>query len=242
MSKFTQVELDEINGGIKSAQDALGWAFDNLHPRLAKASSFGAEDSVLIDMITKINPEARFFTLDTGRLNPETYEIMNRLEKTYGIRFEVQFPDAAEVQEMVAQRGINLFYDSVENRQLCCEVRKVHPLQKILSTLDGWITGIRNTQTSTRSAASFIEIDSQYNDIIKINPLLNWTWDDVQKYIKDNNVPSHPLLERGFASIGCAPCTRAIRPGEDLRAGRWWWESESHKECGLHVNPRGAYP
>ena len=235
MSKFSQSELDKINKSIHSADDALRWAFENLHPKLAKASSFGAEDSVLIDIITKINPEARFFTLDTGRLNPETYDTMTVLEKKYNIRFEVQFPDADEVCQMVKQKGINLFYDSVENRQLCCGIRKVKPLQKILSTLDGWITGIRRDQTSIRKDASYLEIDHKYGDIIKVNPLLDWTWDDVQNYIKKHSIPYHPLLDRGFPSIGCAPCTRAIGDGEDLRAGRWWWESNEHKECGLHV-------
>ena len=236
MSKFSQSELDEINKSIHSTEDALKWAFDNLHPKLAKASSFGAEDSVLIDIMTKINPNARFFTLDTGRLNPETYDILNTLEKKYKIRFELQFPDTNEVEAMVQQKGINLFYDSVENRQLCCGIRKVKPLRKILSALDGWITGIRKDQTSIRTNASYLEIDHKYDDIIKVNPLLDWTWDDVQNYIKEHNVPYHPLLDQNYSSIGCAPCTRAIKPGEDLRAGRWWWESEEHKECGLHMD------
>lgn len=236
MGKFSQSELDEINKTIHGPKDALKWAFDNLGSRVAKASSFGAEDSVLIHMITRINPNARFFTLDTGRLNPETYDLMAKFEKEYGIKFEVQFPDAAEVEEMVKEKGINLFYDSVENRQLCCGIRKVKPLQKILATLDGWITGIRRDQTSIRRDASYLEIDIIHDDIIKINPLLEWTWDDVQGYIREHDILHHPLLDRGFPSIGCAPCTRAIGKGEDLRAGRWWWESKEHKECGLHVD------
>lgn len=236
MGKFSSSDLAEANASIHSAQDALRWAFGNLHPRLAKASSFGAEDSVLVDMMTKINPQARFFTLDTGRLNPETYDIMDKLERAYGIKFEVQFPDAAEVEEMVMQRGINLFYRSVEDRRLCCGIRKVRPLRRILETLDGWITGIRRDQTSVRRDASYVEIDRKYGGIVKVNPLLEWTWDDVQGYIRENGVPYHPLLDRGFPSIGCAPCTRAVRPGEDLRAGRWWWESKEHKECGLHMD------
>ena len=163
MSKFTQAELDEINATIKTPQDALKWALDNLHPKVAKASSFGAEDSVIIDMMIKINPESRFFTLDTGRLNQETYDIMDELEKKYNIHFEVMFPDTQEVEEMVSTKGINLFYDSPENRRLCCGIRKVHPLRRILSTLDGWITGIRRDQTTTRENAAFIEIDKKYN-------------------------------------------------------------------------------
>ncbi len=236
MNKFSQAELDEINSTINTPQDALKWTLDNLHPKVAKASSFGAEDSVIIDMMTKINPEARFFTLDTGRLNQETYDVMDQLEKKYNIHFEVMFPDAKEVEEMVRTKGINLFYDSPENRKLCCGIRKVHPLNKMLGTLDGWITGIRKDQTSTRESASFIEIDEKYNEILKINPLLDWTWEQVGNYIKENNVPYHKLLDKGYPSIGCEPCTRAIKTGEDLRAGRWWWESDENKECGLHMD------
>lgn len=236
MKQFTQEQVDELNAKLNTPQDALKWALDNLHPRVAKASSFGAEDSVIIDMMAKINSKARFFTLDTGRLNPETYEIMDELSKKYKINFEVMFPDAKEVEEMVNSKGINLFYESVENRRLCCGIRKVHPLNRMLSTLDGWITGIRQDQTDVRKDAAIIELDEQHGGILKINPLLEWSWDQVWEYIKENNVPYHKLLDKGYASIGCAPCTRAIKPGEDLRAGRWWWESNEHKECGLHVD------
>jgi len=235
VKKFTQKELDEINANLKTPQDALKWALDTFHPRIAKASSFGAEDSVIIDMMAKINPMARFFTLDTGRLDPETYEIMGDLQKKYNIKFEVVFPDAKEVEEMVNSRGINLFYDSVENRHLCCGIRKVYPMRKMLANLDGWITGIRRDQTSTRKNASMLEIDEKYGGIVKVNPLIDWSWDQVWDYIKQNKVPYHKLLDKGYTSIGCAPCTRAIKPGEDLRAGRWWWETKEHKECGLHM-------
>ena len=236
MGKFTQAELDEINPTLKTSQDALQWAFDNLHPRVAKASSFGAEDSVIIDMMVKINPKSRFFTLDTGRLNEETYDIMDELSKKYNINFEVLFPDSQEVEEMVRTKGINLFYDSVENRHLCCGIRKVHPLRRMLKNLDGWISGIRRDQTSIRKDAKMLEIDEKYDGIVKINPLIDWTWDQVWDYIKKNNVPYHKLLDKGYPSIGCQPCTRAIKDGEDLRAGRWWWESKEHKECGLHMD------
>jgi len=236
MSKFTQTELDEVNKTLKTPEDALKWAFDNLHPKVAKASSFGAEDSVIIDMMVKINPDARFFTLDTGRLNQETYDVMDELSKKYNIKFEVMFPDADEVRQMVSDHGINLFYDSIENRKLCCAIRKVHPLRKMLSTLDGWITGIRRDQTSIRRNASMLEIDEQYDGIIKINPLLDWTWQNVLDYIEENNMPYNKLLDKGYPSVGCAPCTKAIRPGDDLRAGRWWWEESQQKECGLHMD------
>lgn len=236
MKRFNQEEVDDLNTKLKTPQDVLKWALDNLHPRIAKASSFGAEDSVIIDMMAKINPKARFFTLDTGRLNPQTYEIMDELSRKYKINFEVMFPDAKDVEEMVNSKGINLFYKSVENRRFCCGIRKVHPLNRMLSTLDGWITGIRQDQTDVRKDARLVELDEQHGGILKINPLLDWSWDQVWDYIKDNDVPYHKLLDKGYTSIGCAPCTRAIKPGEDLRAGRWWWESNEHKECGLHVD------
>lgn len=238
MVKFTQKELDEINPTLKTAQDALKWTSDNLHPKVAKASSFGVEDSLLIDMMTKINPNFRFFTLDTGRLPEETYSIMDKLSKKYNVTFEVMFPEADDVREMVESKGINLFYDSVENRHLCCGIRKVKPLRKMLSGLDGWITGIRKDQTSTRENSKMLEIDDKYDGIVKVNPLLNWSWNQVWKYIKDNNVPYHSLIDKGYSSIGCEPCTRAIKEGEDLRAGRWWWETNETKECGLHA-PEG---
>jgi len=164
---------------------------------------------------------------------------MDELSKKYNITFEVMFPDAKEVEEMVATKGINLFYDSIENRHLCCGIRKVHPLRKMLANLDGWITGIRRDQTSIRKNSSMLEIDEKYDGIVKINPLIDWTWEQVLDYIKKNNVPYHKLLDKGYPSIGCEPCTRAIKPDEDLRAGRWWWESKEHKECGLHMDTGG---
>lgn len=235
MPRFTQEQIDKINSQLKTPEDALRWAYETFGDRIAKASSFGAEDSAVTDMIIKINPKARFFTLDTGRLNQETYDVMDAIGKRYGIKFEVMFPDAAEVENMVRTRGINLFYESVENRRLCCEIRKVHPLGRILGTLDAWITGLRRDQTENRSAASMVEIDSLHGGIIKINPIIDWTWDQILSYIKENGIPYNKLLDRGYTSIGCEPCTRPIKPGEDLRAGRWWWEDESHKECGLHM-------
>ena len=239
MARFTQEEVDELNSSITTTEGALRWASDNLHPRLAKASSFGAEDAVLIDIMTKINPEFRFFTLDTGRLPEETYEIMDKVRKTYGIKIEVLFPDAAEVGEMVAARGVNLFYDSVENRKLCCRIRKVHPMNRMLATLDGWITGLRREQTELRHDATMFQLDTGHGGILKINPIIDWTWGDVQGYIKTHGLIYNSLLDKGYPSIGCEPCTRPIRPGQPLRAGRWWWEGSDgqQKECGLHIGP-----
>ena len=239
MSKFTQDELDKIAATLHTPQEILEWTSDNLHPKVAKASSFGAEDAAIIDMMIKINPEFRFFTLDTGRLNQETYDIMSLVQKKYNLKIEVLFPDAAEVEDMVNKYGLNLFYDSIDNRVMCCQVRKVHPINRILPTLDGWITGLRKDQTENRSSTRILEIDSQHNDIIKINPILHWTWDDVWKYIKENDVPYNKLLDRGYPSIGCEPCTRPIKKDENIRAGRWWWEQDSNKECGLHMQHSG---
>jgi phosphoadenosine phosphosulfate reductase len=236
VKKYTQEQVDELNSKIKTTEEALQWVSDNLHPRVAKASSFGAEDAVIMDIMHKINPKFRFFTLDTGRLPQETYDIMDIVRKKYNISIEILFPDTKEVEDMVKEKGINLFYDSVENRKLCCEIRKVHPINKILSTLDGWITGLRRDQTEVRKDVDIFQIDHGHDEILKINPIIDWTWKQIQEYIKKNNLPYNKLLDKGYPSIGCEPCTRAIKPGEDLRAGRWWWEQGEHKECGLHID------
>ena len=236
MSKFTAEQVQQLNVNLKTPQEVLQWSLDNLHPRIAMASSFGAEDVVVIDMMMKINPKARIFTLDTGRLNQETYDVMDEIRKKYNMNIEVMFPDQNEVEQMVRVNGLNLFYHSVGNRKLCCGIRKVHPLNRILSTLDGWITGLRADQTEVRLNANKIEFDEQHNGIIKINPIIEWTWDQTWDYIKKNNIPYNKLHDNGFPSIGCEPCTRAIKSGEPLRAGRWWWESDSQKECGLHAD------
>lgn len=236
MSKFTAAQIQQLNESLQTPQEVLKWSLDNLHPRLALASSFGAEDVVVIDMMMKINPKSRIFTLDTGRLNQETYDVMDEIRKKYNVNIEVMFPDQNEVEQMVRVNGLNLFYDSVGNRKLCCGIRKVHPLNRILSTLDGWVTGLRADQTEVRSNANKLELDEQHNSILKINPIIEWTWEQTWDYIKKNNIPYNKLHDKGFPSIGCEPCTRAIKSGEPLRAGRWWWESDSQKECGLHAD------
>lgn len=236
MKRFEQKEIDEILATISTPQETLEWALGNLHPRVAKASSLGAEDSVIIHMMSNIRPDARFLTLDTGRLPDETYSTITTLEAKYKIRFEILYPDSERVSNMVNERGINLFYDSVENRTLCCGIRKVEPLERALAELDGWITGIRRDQTENRQNAALIEIDKRRDCMLKINPLAAWTSEDVHKYIRENDVPYHPLLDQGYKSIGCAPCTRAVKEGESPRSGRWWWEGESGgKECGIHM-------
>ncbi len=236
MSKYTAEQIQQLNENLKTPQEVLKWSLDNLHPKIAMASSFGAEDVVVIDMMMKINPKARIFTLDTGRLNQETYDVMDEIRKKYNVNVEVMFPDQNEVEQMVRVNGLNLFYHSIGNRKLCCGIRKVHPLNRMLSTLDGWITGLRADQTEVRSNANKIELDEQHNGILKINPIMEWTWDQTWDYIRKNNIPYNKLHDKGFPSIGCEPCTRAIKSGEPLRAGRWWWESDSQKECGLHAD------
>jgi phosphoadenosine phosphosulfate reductase len=222
--------------------EVLKWAIDTYAPKIALASSFGAEDVIIIDMMVKINKEkTRVFTLDTGRLNQETYDVMDAIRKKYDIQIEVYFPEHREIEEMVKIKGLNLMYESVENRKLCCEIRKVHPLNRALSKLDGWITGLRREQAITRANINKLEIDSSHGSIAKINPLADWTNEMIWDYIHKNNVPYNKLHDIGYPSIGCEPCTRSIHSGEDPRAGRWWWENATQKECGLHWDPTKKY-
>ena len=222
----------------KSAQEVLRWAMDTYGLRLGLASSFGPEDVVLIDIMIKIDKEkTRIFTLDTGRLNQETYDLMDAISKKYDIQIEVFFPEHKEIEQMVRIKGMNLMYESVENRKLCCEIRKVHSLNRALSKLNGWVTGLRREQLITRSHVKKVEIDSSHDNIVKVNPLSDWTNEMVWDYIHKNNVPYNRLHDIGYVSIGCEPCTRAIHPNEDPRSGRWWWETGTPKECGLHWDP-----
>ncbi|HBI81487.1 MAG TPA: phosphoadenylyl-sulfate reductase [Bacteroidales bacterium] len=217
-------------------QDALGvlqWFLKEYKGKIALSSSMGAEDQVLTDMVMKIDPEIRIFTLDTGRLFYETYELIERTSLRYKKNIEVFFPSPADVERMVNEKGINLFYQSVENRKECCRIRKVEPLKRAFHGLDVWICGLRRDQSATRTNNQLVEWDES-NGLIKLNPLINWSEQDVWNYIKAHGVPYNPLHDKGFPSIGCQPCTRAIEPGEDIRAGRWWWEHPETKECGLH--------
>lgn len=229
-------DIEDLNKEFekKMPQEVLAWGLKEFHPKIAFAWS-GAEDVAVVDMLVKINPKARIFTLDTGRLNPETYDLIERVRDKYGIDIEVMFPDAAEVEEMVRREGVNLFYQSIENRKLCCNVRKVQPLKRMLSTLDAWITGLRRDQAVTRTVLKKVEIDEANGGIIKLNPIADWSHKDVWDYIYKNKVPYNELHDKGYPSIGCAPCSRPVKPGEDIRAGRWWWESPEGKECGLHI-------
>lgn len=237
MTKVSISEEEAKNMEGKTGSEILEWALSRFHPRIAAASSFGAEDVVLVDMLMKINPKTRVFTLDTGRLHQETYDVMDSVRRKYGLDLEVYYPNTETVQKITREHGLNLFYESVELRRLCCEVRKVEPLNRALSGLDAWITGLRREQASSRATLRKVEIDVSHGGIVKINPLADWTAEDVWKYIKENNVPYNKLHDKDYPSIGCAPCTRAVKPGEDPRAGRWWWEQAAVKECGLHHSP-----
>jgi phosphoadenosine phosphosulfate reductase len=219
------------------ARGILKWAFERYHPRLALACSFQAEESVLIDMMYRLRgSDFRIFSLDTGRLNQETYDCMDAMRERYGIQVEVFFPDAGRVEKMVRENGLNLFYRSVEARKLCCDIRKVAPLNRALKSLDAWMTGLRREQAPTRTDLLKVEVDHGHGGIAKINPLIDWSHKQIWDYIRENNVPYNKLHDQGYPSIGCAPCTRAVKPGEDIRAGRWWWENPETKECGLHVH------
>jgi len=198
------------------------------------ASSYGAEDMVLMDLICKFAPEIEIFTLDTGRLPKETYEVMQEAKGHYNRDVKVYFPDATEVEAFVSQKGPNAFYDSVELRKQCCGIRKVKPLKRALAGKKAWLTGMRRSQAVTRSELPVSEYDEGFG-LQKFSPLTDWSNGDVWAYIKAFDVPYNKLHDQGVASIGCAPCTRAITAGEDIRAGRWWWENPESKECGLHV-------
>jgi phosphoadenosine phosphosulfate reductase len=216
-----------------SAEEILRWAWRVFHRRVAFATSLSLEDQVLTDLIWRIEPEIGIFTLDTGRLFPETYDLLERTGNHYGMKIRIYYPEAGSVEQMVNQHGVNLFRQSVELRKHCCSIRKVHPLGRALSGLDAWICGLRREQSSTRADLEVVKWD-ETNHLGKINPLANWSERAIKEYIHTHHVPYNPLYDRGFSSIGCACCTRAVRAGEDLRAGRWWWESPEHKECGLH--------
>ncbi len=206
-------------------------------PDFAIATSFQKEGMVIVDMTARLSAAVRVFTLDTGRLPEETFRMIDLVRRKYGIETEVVTPDAGEVARMVLDHGADLFYDGVEFRHLCCEVRKVRPLQRKLSTLRAWASGIRREQADTRAETPKLEfVDGR---LIKLNPLADWSAAQVEDYIREHDVPVHPLYARGYASIGCAPCTRAIQPGEDQRAGRWWWETGAKKECGIHFDSNG---
>lgn len=227
--------IDELNQQFFDAKPdlVLKYFIENYKDRIALASSMGAEDQVLTHMIAEIDKSVKIFTLDTGRLFPETYSLISKTKTHYNINLQIYFPDKDKVEEMVNDKGINLFYESIDNRKLCCNIRKIEPLNRAFDGLKVWICGLRKEQAVTRKDMQMIEWDDT-NNMLKINPLINWSEKELWDFIRKNAVPYNKLHDNNFPSIGCQPCTRAISDGEDVRAGRWWWENPESKECGLH--------
>jgi phosphoadenosine phosphosulfate reductase len=230
-----QQKVNELNETVKSLDtiEALKFLATEYKSKIVFTSSFGYEDQVITDMIFKNNIEIEVVTLDTGRLFKDTYKVFSQTLDTYKKTIKVYFPNTDAVEKMVSAKGPYSFYNSVENRKECCNIRKVEPLNRALLGVELWITGIRAEQSPNREGMTFFELD-EARQIIKYNPLLHFTFEGVKQYVKENHVPYNVLHDQNFVSIGCEPCTRAIKPGDDFRAGRWWWESDSKKECGLH--------
>ncbi|MDF2156764.1 phosphoadenylyl-sulfate reductase [Algoriphagus sp. CAU 1675] len=229
--KKNMLELEERLEQLNPVE-GLTLLADLFSGKVVFSTSLGQEDQVITQMIASQNLPIRIFSFDTGRLFPETLDLLARTESKYKTKIQVYYPNTSAVENWVQEHGINGFYESVENRKSCCYVRKVEPLKRALAGNEVWVTGLRAEQSPNRSAMKRIEWD-EANQILKYNPLLDWTYEQMIQYLNENNIPYNPLHDRGFISIGCAPCTRALLPGEDARAGRWWWE-ESKKECGLH--------
>ena len=234
----TEVDRAELNAEIAAHQsdsttELLSWALSRFHPRIALACSF--QHTILLDMLVKIEPDVTVFAIDTGRLPEETYQCAADVENHFGIKVRWYTPKTESLENLLNTKGTVSFKDSIDARHECCHVRKVEPLTRALSELDAWITGNRRDQGSTRANIERLEIDDNHNGMLKLNPLADWNKDDIYDYGRKHNLPYNPLFEQGYASIGCACCTRAVAPGESSRAGRWWWEETDQKECGIHV-------
>jgi len=234
--------LDELEAGELSIefegeepQTVLEWAFERFAPQIAISTAFQIDGVALIDMAYELDPDTRVFSVDTGRLPAETHELVEQLRDRYPrLQLDILSPDADEISRMVGKHGPNLFRKQVDFRLLCCQIRKVRPLTRHLAGLDAWITGLRRDQWASRTNIRKVEIDHDHGAIVKLNPLAEWTEEEVWDYVREREVPYHSLYDKGYKSIGCAPCTRAIAPGEASRAGRWWWETNAPKECGIH--------
>lgn len=229
-------EIKELLSG-KQGAELLQVITEQYPGQVVFSTSFGIEDQIITDWIGKNKVNIRVFTLDTGRLFKETYSLWSRTVERYELKIDTYYPNTEKVQEFVSEKGPNSFYESVENRKSCCYIRKIEPLQRALHGAKIWITGIRAEQSANRHDMEYIEYD-EGNNIIKIHPLFDWTFEMVNNYIKSERIPYNILHDKGFPSIGCEPCTRAVQEGEDFRAGRWWWEDQSKKECGLHVTTK----
>lgn len=236
---MSYVELDTKLHQKARAAETLLVRIAREHRPAALANSFGVEDMVLTDMVCRLGLDIEIFSLDTGRLPGETYELMQQVQDRYERSIRVLCPDTAAVETFATAEGVNAFYRSIDLRKRCCGIRKVEPLERALSGKSAWLTGLRREQAPTRTHLAAEEWDEAYA-IAKFNPLVDWSVDDVWNYVRAFQVPYNVLHDRGFPSIGCAPCTRAISVGEDVRAGRWWWEDPDTRECGLHVRPGAA--
>ena len=232
---FTKDDIPQLNVVLKgkSAQEIIRFFIERMGDKITFGTSLGAEDQVITQMLTECNADFNIFTLDTGRLFPESYELIDRTNKRYNIKIKAFFPEYKEVESMVSEHGINLFLDSIDNRHLCCQIRKLNPLKRALEGREAWFTGLRKSQSVTRIDMQIVEWDAN-SQMLKVNPLIDWSEEDVWAYIDQQKIPFNPLHKKGFPSIGCQPCTRAIMDGEDVRAGRWWWENPDTRECGLH--------
>lgn len=232
---ITTQEIKELNKKYQNAtpQEIIKDFLQIYGNKIGFATSLGIEDQVITEMIANIDVKAHIFTLDTARLFPETYDLIEKTERRYKVKLKIYFPESSEVEKMVNEKGIALYYDSIENRKLCCNIRKLRPLKRAFIGLDAWFCGLRKEQAVTRKDTQLIEWDEN-NNLLKINPLISWSEENTWKYIKENKIPYNVLHDKGFPSIGCQPCTRAIEKDEDVRAGRWWWENPETKECGLH--------
>ena len=217
-----------------TSKEILEYFLTTYKDKAALSSSFGLEDQILTHMMLSLDKKARIFTLDTGRLHPQTYDVMDATNLKYEINVDVYFPNNTKIEELYKKQGVNGFYESIQNRKTCCFVRKIEPLKRALNELDVWITGLRISQSVTRENLNIVEYD-EVNKVIKVNPLLNWSEEEVWEFVKKNKIPYNSLHDEGYPSIGCAPCTRAIEIGAGVRSGRWWWENPEHKECGLHL-------
>jgi phosphoadenosine phosphosulfate reductase len=225
--------MSDYNALVENTQATLKRIAGDFTPAVF-ASSLAAEDMVLTDLILRAKLPITIFSLETGRLHQETLDMLDRITATYGVEVQLFKPEPAAVDAYVQQNGLNAFYDSVDMRKECCRIRKVEPLKRALAGNKAWITGQRRAQSTTRAELAIQENDEAHG-LVKFNPLADWSEEDVWNYIRSNKVPYNPLHDKGYPSIGCEPCTRAIQPGEDVRAGRWWWENPESKECGLHV-------
>lgn len=224
-------QLDPLEAG-----EIIAWVVSEFGDQLTFACSFGAEDLVVLDLLLQVDRQASVFLLDTGRLHQETYDVITKVRDHYDRTFTVYVPQTEALEQLLNEEGPNSFYRSRDARKACCRVRKVEPLARALVGKDAWLTGLRREQSVTRTTLPIIEIDASHGGMLKINPLAAWSEEQVWTYIWKHDLPYNNLHEQGYPSIGCAPCTRAIKPEEDIRAGRWWWEEAEHKECGLHLD------